>query len=353
MPSHIQWYLVELEGRLRGRIPHEEMQGVISEIESHLFEASAELHPEFGKGAERMAVRHFGKPSTVVRALLSGNEPLPPEPWKPGWAAIFLMLAVTGVMIVLLETTSHVPSTSQFGNAAMALLVLGALAFGTFLWARRVLAKPLFFGSLAVFAVVEAYVAFGMITTQDTQFSRMIPRSAVQRALKRAHDEVATYGPAAKLVDTAVARYEKDHDGGYVPYYAPEELTKKAKQVAVADYLRAAGGTEVVPVLDTRRDGEHLSYLSFTNFKDARQYWLSFGRYNVSEAKWRYNHGEFMLKAIPIGLDRPIYEQAIYALPAAAGCAVVAFMVMFCLNLLVMGLYYILRSPSLRVRRYA
>ena len=102
MASYIDWYLVELESRLRRRLPPERLHIVLSETSEHLIEKSSDLVAAGmdAEAADRASVREFGSPSRVAFGLLEG----PVSKWRAGLGT-FCVVAAS--LMVLLTATAY------------------------------------------------------------------------------------------------------------------------------------------------------------------------------------------------------------------------------------------------------
>lgn len=71
MSRHINWYLVELERSLRGRIPGSQLVETLNEVEAHLLDDAEELAPHclHGENPEQLAVDRFGSPVRLADEL--------------------------------------------------------------------------------------------------------------------------------------------------------------------------------------------------------------------------------------------------------------------------------------------
>jgi hypothetical protein len=88
MGKHINWYLVELERALDGRMGGQELAETLNEIEAHLQDSTADLAAicRHGQDPERLAVQQFGSPLKLAdriaceRGTPIGKTPLSREP---------------------------------------------------------------------------------------------------------------------------------------------------------------------------------------------------------------------------------------------------------------------------------
>ena len=67
MSKYINWYVVEIERRLQGRLPQDRVQELVREVEQHLESAKEEL------GDERKAIERFGPVAQIAENLVRGN----------------------------------------------------------------------------------------------------------------------------------------------------------------------------------------------------------------------------------------------------------------------------------------
>ncbi|MFI5387202.1 MAG: HAAS signaling domain-containing protein [Fimbriimonadales bacterium] len=93
MGKYIDWYLVELEGRIKGRLPEAAIGETLAEVEQHLLACAGDLE----KGgaaldeAEKEATRRFGSPTKIAWSLIQTQAPRAAQPlskWPVIWAAV-------------------------------------------------------------------------------------------------------------------------------------------------------------------------------------------------------------------------------------------------------------------------
>src|SRR5438552_4721501 len=94
MSKYINWYVVEIERRLQGRLPQERVQELVLEVEQHLESAKEEL------GDERKAIAQFGPVAQIAEDLVRGNA----GTWRfsPIAAKAVIWLAVLGASSYML-----------------------------------------------------------------------------------------------------------------------------------------------------------------------------------------------------------------------------------------------------------
>lgn len=106
MPDLREWYLAEVDGRLRGRIPTADLAILLRELETHLYEAHDNV---LGSGAsdedaQRAAIESLGHPAQIARAELRRRSRwLPLANVAVKVAALILPLAITLTIILNLR----------------------------------------------------------------------------------------------------------------------------------------------------------------------------------------------------------------------------------------------------------
>jgi hypothetical protein len=101
MPDYINWYLVELRLRLQPHLSQNAVEGIVSEVESHLCETSLKLRETPGMTqlqADLEAVRAFGQPQLVATTYLQESNPKFLG-LKPLWVVLVSGLAAIGCWV--------------------------------------------------------------------------------------------------------------------------------------------------------------------------------------------------------------------------------------------------------------
>ncbi|MCW5591361.1 MAG: hypothetical protein KIS74_04645 [Burkholderiales bacterium] len=201
MLDHVNWYLVELEQRLRNRRSAQATTDMLLETRAHLDERVAELT---AKGldptsAAKAAITDFGDPDAVVRAY-SGSLGVRPIAYRV-WLIVAALLALCGVewlgAELLNPERSYPGSTYIFLCWVLAGTIPALLALRTRRWA-----------SVPVVAVGMAAALLGSIYTAAS--SAFIEWNGERRVM---HEPVRAFEAAARMrwvraFDADMARIE-------------------------------------------------------------------------------------------------------------------------------------------------
>lgn len=126
MPSRIDWYLVELERMIKGRIALGALHELQTETRSHL-EATRDALVAQGcspDSSEIEAIKEFGKPETVALSYLE----LPNSVTRSGAAVVAIAAAVVACVQPLANTggLNGIPSLTVWMTCMAVFVVLGA-----------------------------------------------------------------------------------------------------------------------------------------------------------------------------------------------------------------------------------
>lgn len=160
MGRRIDWYLVELERMLKGRVPLETLHELQTETRAHLEATASNLaakgcEPE---ASELEAVKCFGRPADVAWATLREHNPRP-GPWAAWFVAGVALLAYLYPFALSAFDTSSLPLFE--GWVAFYWVALTAFVAAG-LWSRRPLVIPVS-ATLGVAAIAMTYVMSGQI----------------------------------------------------------------------------------------------------------------------------------------------------------------------------------------------
>ncbi len=132
MSKFVSWYVVELDGLLRGRIPADRLHSLLSEVENHLNEA---IEDRVARGmsreeAELATLEAMGSPEKMAEAelRLAGETPLRKWAFKATAGALIAMSVLWLFASLLPDTGFHPLIGIAWLLAAPVLIVGGFLA---------------------------------------------------------------------------------------------------------------------------------------------------------------------------------------------------------------------------------
>lgn len=351
MPKYIDWYMVELERRLHGRMPQQQLGEILSETEAHLLEATSDDKEEYGRYAEKLAISRFGSPNRIAQSVLNANDPPPPHPWRAGilpGIAIFGLVAAFLTAWILTFREPRIESV-VFGSLAAVFGLL--LLFGVSV-ARQFLRAPIAVAGAVAFVGCWLASSVLLMKVDDPAGMAFVPRSTADAYLKGQKLNLVTARNKQKLFDAAGAMFGQDFKYTYTPQsqipegaFVQEGAAAKGKFLVPAEHYTypPGGGT-----------GEYkFGFLAFDSFKDAQRYWLTRSQFDVHQNRFVIDRAEKLLVSIPQALKRSGLQQLWATLPFAASVAGAALGIAWAANLLVFALYSLSRSYHFRRRRYA
>ncbi len=160
MGRRIEWYLVELERMLKGRVPLETVHELQTETKAHLEAVAASLtakgcEPE---ASELEAVKCFGRPVDVAWATLRdhGSRPGPWATWLVSGIALVAFLCPYVIWAVDVSALTLLHGWIAFYWLALTAFVVAGL------WSRRPLLIPVS-ATLGIAAIVMTFVMSGQI----------------------------------------------------------------------------------------------------------------------------------------------------------------------------------------------
>lgn len=160
MGRRIEWYLVELERMLKGRVPLETLHELQTETKAHLEAAAASLtakgcEPE---ASELEAVKCFGRPADVAWATLRDHDgrPGPWATWLVSGIALVAFLCPFAIWAFDISAYPLLNGWIVFYWFALTAFVAAGL------WSRRPLLIPVS-TTLGIAAIAMTYVMSGQI----------------------------------------------------------------------------------------------------------------------------------------------------------------------------------------------
>ncbi len=149
--KYINWYLVEIERRLHGRLPNERVEVITRELEDHLLTAANEL------GDEQKAIDRFGQPSQVAENLVKGNG----GTWRHARIAgiVAVVLAFFGSLVFV--CVDILDQVFRLNWPPIMFTFLAVLAVACF-WARRIFVME--FSFAMVFGIILTSLYIGSTT---------------------------------------------------------------------------------------------------------------------------------------------------------------------------------------------
>jgi len=230
MAKYTEWYAVELDGFLKGRLPDVQRFEAIKEVTNHFSEHVDEL-VERGMDpieAEKAAIKSFGNPRTAAVNLLSGGK-------RSMFGSGLYFLAAIGFMVSIIISAVGF----QFYNLKLDsydrqyFLVTGACIFGgagVCALLAGFLSRKVQFGKLAAGWVLGIVGSFGYLTLgPERHFANVDPASlATQKAKWEARHESTV--KLTKLYESIRHAVAQDHS----PYrYSDEPVNTIDRPVAI------------------------------------------------------------------------------------------------------------------------
>lgn len=159
MLDHVNWYLVELEQRLRGRRSAQATTDMLLETRAHLDERVAELTAKGldPSSAAKAALADFGDPDSVVRAYAGALGVR-----RTGYGVATILASLSGAIAVGLlgwVLVTHDDGASLYPYALFATFVAGLIAAGLALRTRRWTTLPVVGVAMVTALVVSLYLS--------------------------------------------------------------------------------------------------------------------------------------------------------------------------------------------------
>jgi|GEM_PF-5977924 len=185
MPDRIEWYLVELQDKLKGRLAQAQIDKTLMETESHLRESAQGLvaNGASSESANRQAIAAYGFDEDIAANACSGANPVAFFKLAPGGriAIVSVVLATLATGCLMFTGSS---SGFQFVLNFSLFLLLVPLVMGT-LRSKKILVIPILLSALATSTVVSVIVSASGI------FSWLGPERFVRTSdLKQSSDEL-------------------------------------------------------------------------------------------------------------------------------------------------------------------
>lgn len=290
MHKKIGWYLTELESRLRGRMPAEEVARFVSEVEDHLMESAEEFESEMGGRAAEEAVTRFGRPATLAHRVLQARF-VPPRYWR----------AATPVMVLILVLVCSLAAWNSFDDVRVLgapvpqvlanLCILPLLAALSFARQRVTLALAIAatLGSLCAAAILAATTVRVELDlrTGGTPATVQMPLRGLDRKL----DFMAGSARSANKMMESLFNAARDSYEDPLATYARKEGTPPFR-VPVDAFIDGVG----VSTGEVR---------AFRTMPEAQVAWWNLGR--AAMEKWRASSGvgEALVQKIRTEAGRP------------------------------------------------
>lgn len=288
MPDYINWYLVELRLRLQSHMSQNRVEGIVSEVESHLCETAMKLQETPGMTqylAELEAVRAFGQPQLVATTYLQESNPKFLG-MKPLWVVLASGLTAIGCWVFhwisLQNYFDNFGATWQNGLALMVGLAALTIFVASCRAGHRSYFRPLLALGTGTAVGLVFLLSFWIVGSKDDHqgFSRIhLGRDElVAQASLRKLDKLEAYlqGGAAAFskaksaidlpieyrdLDRAAAYLDQPGLNDYGQLYSYEESSTPALFTTPADYVAA--------YVDGRIWGVNVA----DNFAEAKKTW--------------------------------------------------------------------------------
>lgn len=267
--NYVDWYLVELNRHLEGKLDPDRLESLLVEIRAHLEEKILELTQQGAslRSAERAAVREFGDPHVIAASALGGTG-LTAKMVRRGVllaASLGSMLSLAFLLAIIESPRVHQTTLISWllWGSALALPLIGYLAMRSRQW----VAVPAAALALAFTLVLSVFMAF---TTRPFRIGGEV-----------GHIFTPTLGRELADIDGWLAAYETDtakmrqwqqtNDQslldqlmGHEPWYAP---TSSAGRRTLPSHPRSGSYNPV-------RDEVNLALAPFETQAEARLVWV-------------------------------------------------------------------------------
>lgn len=257
MPNAVDWYLVEVERRLRGRLPADQVTSILAETEDHLRELEL--------GDDVSLTKAFGNPAAYSRAMFAIHDRKQESVWKQGRAAILWVSVCTGLLMVVEFFEDLVLADHTFA----AYLSLGMC--GVLLWtgcrSKRFILAPVLLACLAG-TVVSSVVLGSLHTSPKDNGVKFV--GVAPRFVSESPQSWAVTRREALVTDLA---------------YVEEKAELAAQWSLTADDLRD-GRTYRMPLYGWSYSNlRPVRFLQTDSLKEAVSAWINFGPYDSSDLK--------------------------------------------------------------------
>lgn len=233
MHRKVGWYITDLESRLTGRMPKDELARFLDETEDHLCSSAEDLEPEMGSNAAVEAVTRFGRPGTLARRTLQARY-VPPPYWRAATPVIALIL----VLVCSLAAWNSFDDVRVLGAPFPQVLAIACIPF---LLAALALARQRVTLALAVASTLGGVCAAAILAattisvdldfqTGGTPATIQMPSRGLDRKLTFMERSArSANGMMESLFNTAKDRYDDKHvswagDNGTPPFQVPVDV---------------------------------------------------------------------------------------------------------------------------------
>ena len=331
MHRKIGWYITELDSRLAGRMPKEELARFLDETEDHLCCSAEDLEPEMGRDAADEAVTRFGRPGTLARRALQARF-VPPHYWRAATPVMALIL----VMVCSLSAWNSFDDVRVLGAPLPQVLAIGSIPF---LITALALARQRVTLALMIASVVGSFgaaaILAGTLLSVEMDYGSGSTPVTVQMPLRGLDRRLDMMEASAK---SANAMMESIFTDARTRYDDPLVSWTSARrtpvfQVPVALFIDGLGVS--VPEMKTFRTGP-----------EAQVAWFHLGR--AALAKWQASRGvgEALVRGIRAEAARPWSARFVAVLPGSLGAGAQMLLVLMGVNELAL-----LLARGLRFRR--
>lgn len=300
MVSVVEWYLAELDSRLRNRMPEPACSGLLAEIRMHLESAAEDLEAQghSREEAERIATNRFGRPSRIAWRLLEAHSPRHSQPlsrWPVVWAGAATLWA--GACLAL----GIYPLEMLALKIGLPLLLIAFAISGS--QSRR--ARP--------WAIAGAAFGAFLATWATLSFTWL---------------NLYMVGGLGQLPVWRVSQYRTDiqHEISYWNQVLPQlesgvEAFSKPQSSSAQNSFRTSGGW-LAPVepqfgwwTGPQPSGQaprptQIQYRTVADWEDAKDLWLTVGRRGVSAIGQTLSTEQTSLVALEQARDVPITRRA-------------------------------------------
>lgn len=328
MHKEVGWYLVELERTLAGKVPDEQLQSLIAEVESHLTESSTALSESGEQEPGLKAAKEFGPVRRFASQVLeSAASPSRRLVWGIVAALAGVWLCVIPIWIMLQSERpgfEPIPPTLLMAG-------VGILTAGLAIWRSR----TRLFGSLLAGSAIGAisltgFAVFGMLDLGEPDGMTVLPRTHAD-ASKWIGEKQKLESIQSRLNDARVM-YSYEHT---------EPLPFKE--------FKTPNGWRVPVEVMIDKSEIWLNEVTVPDHETARLTWRH-GRKAFLEAESEIEWREMLLNSLPAAKSRTIGEQLRSFSPQTLGWSGACLAALWILGFVVDTLR---RSLQLRPKRWA
>lgn len=193
MANRIEWWLVEVERRLEGRMPADKVNEIVQEASEHLYEIRDEIQEQ--EHGDRLAIERFGSPRSFCIQVLNAFNTTP----RQGFSFMVCLFATITTLYPLLIFESNKLARIETAFFAIPRIILAALFFLYFLRSSRIRLLSIVSGAVIGFLILGGWMSATYIRTDDMGAMRI---SEVGKTLREIAFVENGYAEAKAQLDT-------------------------------------------------------------------------------------------------------------------------------------------------------